>query len=210
MLPITVEVHLLRRCKALLRDERGSYELIQFALILPILVGILYGSFEILKLISIKQSLDAGTYRAARYLSVYHQSYTHYFPPYSNRSADDRSQAERLIRESLLANPFISRDTPVRVITRYFNAIGQEIPAPVDFFCGDMRAALDRQDTNGLIFTVRTQVILPWEASVLGLPLGHVTLGSAHTAFVDCGPWYPRPRTPTPVAALTAVPGAGG
>ena len=203
-----------RRLQALLKDKRGSYELLQFALILPIFVVILYGSFELMKLISIRQTLDAGTYQAARYLSVYHTSYAH--PERVNpRSGDDTLRAERLIWESLQNNAYLTGDPAVRLSVRYFNALGQEIRSPAELSCSDMESALDRQETNGLIFTVRTELLLPWRASVLGVSLGTVTLTSAQTSFVDCGPWVPWPpptatpeptETPTP----TPAPGAGG
>jgi len=188
---------MVRRLKALLKDRKGAYDLIQFALIVPIFVLILYGSFELMKLVSIRQSLDMGTYQAARYLSVYHKFY--YDSRYNRGNVDDTLRAERLIWESLQANPFLSEGTPMQVVIRYFNGAGQEIPTPVDFPCWDIRGSLNRPDTSNLIFSVRTQLTVLWQASVLGLSMGNVTLTSAHTSFVDCGPWYPWPRlTPTP------------
>jgi hypothetical protein len=189
-----------RRLRALLEDETGAYDLIQFALIVPIFVIILYGSFELMKLISIRQSLDSGTYQAARYLSVYHKFY--YDSQYNRGNVDDTLRAERLIWESLQANSFIYEDTPLQVVVRYFNGAGEEIPSPVDFPCWDIRNSLNHPDTSNLVFTVRTQLTLPWQTSVLGLSMGSITLTSAHTSFVDCGPWYPWPRpTPTPTSA---------
>ncbi len=198
---------MFERLRALFRDQRGAYDLIQFALILPIFVVILYGSFELMKLASIRQSLDAGTYQAARYLSVHHKFY--YDHRYNRESVDDTLRAECLIRESLLANSFISTDTPMHIVIRYFNGAGQEIRSPVNFDCVRIKTHLDNPDTSNLVFTVRTQITLPWQASVLGLSLGNVTLTSAHTTFVDCGPWYPPPL-PTPTPVPTPTPGAGG
>jgi len=187
-----------RRLRALLKDKRGSYELLQFALILPIFVVILYGSFELMKLVSIRQSLDAGTYQAARYLSVYHTSYAH--PErVKPRTGDDTLRAVRLIWESLQNNSYLAEDPAVRLSVHYYNALGQEIGSPADLSCSDMESALEDQEQNGLIFTVRTELTLPWKASVLGISLGTVTLTSSQTSFVDCGPWVPwPPPTPTP------------
>ena len=190
---------MLKRVKAFYRDERGSYELIQFVLVLPVVILVLYGSFELMKLASIRQSLEAGAYQAARYLSVYHK---YYVDPHYNRNVDDRMQAERLIRESLLANSYLSRETSMTLIVRYYNGGGQEIASPVEFRCDDaarFEAGLYNPNTTGLVFTLRAWVTFPWKASMLGMPLGNVTLGAAHTAFVDCGPWtQPPPPTPTP------------
>lgn len=197
---------MIARVKRWLEDRRGAYELIQFGLILPTFIIILYGSFEILKLIAIRQSLDTGTYQAARYLSVYHRYYSD--SRYNRGDVDDTLRAERLILESVQANSFISEDMPTHLVIGYFNAAGQEILTPVDFPCWDIRNALDRPDTSNLIFTVRTQLTIPWYTSVLGLSMGNVTLTSAHTSFVDCGPWYPPPReTPTPTPMPTPTVG---
>jgi len=191
---------MLRRVQKWLHDQRGTYELVQFALILPVFIILLYGSFELLKLVSIRQSLDAGTYQAARYLSVYHKIY--YNENYNRPAQDDRLQAERLIWQSLLASPFVSEDTPMYVSIRYFNRDNQELASPVDFPCGQIRESLN--DPN-LVLTVRTQVTLPWKGTVLGLSLGNVTISSAHTVFVDCGPWYPWPvETPQPTPTRLA------
>jgi len=194
---------MLRRLRALRQDQRGTYDLIQFALIIPVFVIILYGSFELWKLISIRQSLDVGTYQAARYMSVYHKYY--FDDKYNRPSADDKLRAERLIWGALQNNSFISPELPIRVAIRYFNGAGQEIYSPVDLDCAQIRGLLANPATSNLIFTVRTQLTLPWQASVLGLSMGNVTLSSTHTSFVDCGPWYPPPG-PTPTPAPTSTP----
>ncbi|GEM_PF-965613 len=198
-------VHRLRR------DRRGSYDLIQFVLILPILVLVLYGSFELMKLASVRQTLEAATYQAARYLSAYHQTYAN---ARYNRTDDDRLQAERLIWESLLSNPYVADAGNVSVIVRYYNGAGQEIASPVTFSCESLGQYVSRPTamdsfSNNLIFTVRTWVTIPWRSSVLGVPFGDVTLTSAHTTFVDCGPWYPpRIVTPTPTSTPSGAPHA--
>jgi hypothetical protein len=199
------------RIKAWLADKRGAYDLIQFALLLPIFVVILYGSFEIYKLVSIRQSLDTGTYQAARYLSVYHKYY--FDSRYNRTDVDHSARAERLIWDSMRANGFVSGNTPLQIAVRYYNGAGQQITTPADFPCKGIRDALSYPDTSGLIFTVRSQATLPWQASVLGIPMGSITLSSAHTAFVDCGPWHPHPPatpTPTPTPTVTPQPAPGG
>ncbi len=198
---------MLSRVKAFRRDRKGAYDLIQFALILPVFILLLYGSFELIKLISIRQSLEAGTYQAARYLSVYHKYY--YDETYNREAADDTLRAEQLLWDSLLANPYLSDVAPLQLDIRYFNGAGQEIATPVDFPCEDIRTALDNPGTSNLIFTVRTRLTVPWQTSLLGLSMGSVTLTSGHTSFVDCGPWFPPPR-PTPTPTPTPTPAAGG
>lgn len=201
MRPLGMRARVLRRLKALLSDQRGAYDLIQLTLIIPIFGILLYGSFEVLKLLSIRQSLDAGTYQASRYLSVYHKFY--YDDKYNRTSANDQLQAERLIWETLIANPFISQDAPPNVVIRYLDHEGREIPPPTDFPCPDIKIL---SDSSQLAFTVRTQMTLPWKTSVLGVPMGDITMVSAHTAVVDCGPWYPPPATPTPTPTIFGWP----
>jgi Flp pilus assembly protein TadG len=185
------------RLRKLAGDRCGAYDLIQFALILPVFVVILYGSFEIYKLISIRQSLSAGTYQAARYLSVYHKYY--YDLRYNRSNADDTARAEQLVWQSLRANGFISDSTPLQLAIRYSDGAGRPISTPVDFPCPSIRDQLNQSGTASLTFTVQATASLPWQSSVLGLPLGTVTLSSRHTSLIDCGPWYPPPPpTPTP------------
>jgi len=200
----------LRRLRALLKDRSGTYQLMQFVLVLPIFVLLLYGSFELMKLASIRQSLETGTYQAARYLSVYHKYYTH--AQYNREDADDTWRARHLIEQSLLSNPYVSPDMPLQLEVSYFDGTGQPIWSPVDFDCAHIRDVLYSADPmhSELVFTIRTQLTIPWEASVFGLYPGDVTVTSSHTSFVDCGPWYPPPipltPTPTPTTAPTPTP----
>jgi Flp pilus assembly protein TadG len=211
---VEVRSKLKNRFHRLLQDRSGSYELIQFVLILPILVTILYGSFELMKLASARQTLEAATYQAARYLSAYHKTYAN---ARYNRPGDDRLQAERLIWESLLSNPYIASADNFSVIVRYYNGAGREIASPVEFSCESLGQYVSSPSSlqlfsNNLVFTVRTWVTIPWKSSVLGLSLGDVTLSSSHTSFVDCGPWYPpyMATTPTPSPTPSGAPHPAG
>jgi len=192
---------MLRHLRALLRDERGAVELIQLALLVPVFITILYGSFELVKVLSIRQSLDAGTYQAARYLSVYHESYVD--SSFNRPLAEDQLRAERLIWESLLGNPFITEDDPPTIVIRYFDRDGVQMASPVNFPCPQIPNNRSLLDDPRMVFTVYAQATVPWRASVLGVTIGTITLTSAHTAFVDCGPWYPWPG---PTATPTATP----
>jgi len=145
------------RLRKLAGDRHGAYDLIQFALILPVFVVILYGSFEIYKLISIRQSLSAGTYQAARYLSVYHKYY--YDLRYNRTGADDTARAEQLVWQSLRANGFISDSTPLQLAIRYSDGAGRPISTPVDFphkneCCGAYLAVKDANITRQMVYTI--------------------------------------------------------
>ncbi|MFQ5342160.1 MAG: TadE/TadG family type IV pilus assembly protein [Anaerolineae bacterium] len=52
-----------------LRDRRGAVA-VQTFMLLPIFVLVVFGGYEILRLLSVKQALHDGTYQAARYLAL--------------------------------------------------------------------------------------------------------------------------------------------
>jgi len=43
--------------------------------VLPLLILLVFGTFEVWRLVSIRQSMERGVYRAARYLSQHHLRY---------------------------------------------------------------------------------------------------------------------------------------
>jgi hypothetical protein len=198
-----------KRWRTFREDRRGAYDVIQFALIVPIFIIILYGSYELLKLVSIRQALDTGTFQAARYLSVYHKYY--YDALYNRVGADDTQQALRLIAQSLDDNPFITAAVQPQLEVHFYNGSGLEISSPVDFDCTHIQGALHDPNNSSLIFTVRAQLRMVWQTSVLGLTLTPLRLTSSHTAVVDCGPWFPPPNpTPTPTPTTVPAPAPGG
>ncbi|MFQ5342161.1 MAG: TadE/TadG family type IV pilus assembly protein [Anaerolineae bacterium] len=60
---------LLNVLRSLRRDDRGD-AIVEFVLVLPIFILMLFGSYEVWKLVHLKQSLEDATIQAARYLSV--------------------------------------------------------------------------------------------------------------------------------------------
>jgi len=80
------------------RDKRGA-TVVTYALLLPILILLILGTFEVWKVISIKQSLNAGTYKAARYLSAN-----------NDRWQDDREKARGIIWRELENNGLLGDD----------------------------------------------------------------------------------------------------
>ncbi len=96
---------------ALMRDKRGSADLIQFVLIVPIFVLIFYGLFEVWRLVSVKGSLRAGTYQAARYLSVNNDRWRY-----------DRAVAAEIIYRELENNSLLDRDEARSLVEIYIPA----------------------------------------------------------------------------------------
>lgn len=113
---------------ALMRDRRGSADLIQFVLILPIFVLIFYGFFEVWRLVSVKQSLHAGTYQAARYLSVNNDRWRY-----------DRAMAVEIVHRELENNGLLGSDGARKLVIyipsrrpgcyKFFN-VGAELDLP--------------------------------------------------------------------------------
>jgi len=146
--------------KALIKGERGSTQVIELVLILPIFVLILYGSFEVWKVVSVKQSLDAAVGRLAQCLRLYHGG------------DDDRDRCESIIRMELGGNNLM--DEPLELTIEYYNASDRQIPDPTDLSCN-------------AIFTVEGKVELPWDIPLVSSG-DNMYLISKHTSFIECEP----------------------
>ncbi|MBM3134058.1 MAG: hypothetical protein FJZ89_01975 [Chloroflexi bacterium] len=153
-----------------LRDQRGAVDLIQFALILPIMILIIFGSYEIWRLVSVKQSLYAGTYQAARYVSL----------NYLIDGPAVQAVADEIIVKELTNNALLSGDTGLQSIE--YTPAGLAGLRPYQFF------------------RIRTTLRLPWPVIIPFLPTQpSITLVEQQTSFVEAGPtrFLPTP-TPTP------------
>jgi len=125
---------------ALVRDKRGSI-LIQTVIILPILVLVVFGGFEVWKVMSVKQSLTSGTSEAARYLS---------FNP------EGKGEAEGIIYKELLNNDLIDATLRLDLEIRYYDASDMQIGDPNSLPCG-------------ALFSVETELRLPWTINIPGI-----------------------------------------
>jgi len=133
---------------ALVKDKRGAI-LVQTMVILPIFILIVFGGFEVWKVMSVKQSLTSGTSEAARYLSFNHR-----------RGSDDRNIAEGIIYKELRNNDLIGNTSFVLDIRYYelsddLELVGP-IPDPTTLPCWTM-------------FRVETELTLPWTIIIPGL-----------------------------------------
>jgi len=145
--------------KALIRSERGSTQIIEFALILPILVLILYGSFEVWKVVSVKQSLDAAVGRLAQCLRLYHAD------------DDDISRCECITWMALGGSCFT--DKPLELSISYYE--------------GDNPYPTNLPRTCNAIFAVEGKVKLPWDIPFVSSG-DNMYLTSKHTSFIECEP----------------------
>ncbi len=126
---------------ALVRDKRGSI-LIQTVFILPILVLVVFGGFEVWKVMLVKQSLTSGTSEAARYLSF-------------NPDRKDEAE-ENIIYEELLNNDLIDDTLRLDLEIRYYDASGMRIGDPNILPCW-------------ALFSVETELRLPWTINIPGI-----------------------------------------
>jgi hypothetical protein len=153
-----------------LRDQRGAVDLIQFALILPIMILIIFGSYEIWRLVSVKQSLYAGTYQAARYVSLYYVQV--------NNPALVQATANAMIVQELANNALLSGNSGLQSIE--YTPEGLSGLRPYQFF------------------RIRTTLRLPWPVIIPFLPTRpSITLVEQQTSFIEAGPTRALP-TPTP------------
>jgi hypothetical protein len=130
-----------------LKDKRGAI-LVQTVVILPILVLVVFGGFEVWKVMSVKQSLTSGTAEAARYLS---------FNP------DGKDEAEEdIIYEELLNNDLVG-DTPFSSLDiKYYYGVS-------DTRIWDPATVLPNLPCEA-IFSMETELRrLPWDITIPGL-----------------------------------------
>lgn len=132
---------------ALVRDKRGAI-LVQAILFLPIFILIVVGSFEVWKVMSVKQSLTSGTSEAARYLS---------FNPEGKREAE-----EDIIYKELLNND-LAGDTPFSSLNiKYYYGVS-------DTRIWDPATVLPNLPCEA-IFSMETELTrLPWDITIPGL-----------------------------------------
>ncbi|MGD9029277.1 MAG: pilus assembly protein [Anaerolineae bacterium] len=190
------------RCSGLLEDKRGSVDLVQLVLVLPIFVLLLYGSFEVWKVVSVKQSLGAATYQCARCRSVYNDCNG------VSNITEDNFNCEWVLLNELADNSFIDWEDLVGIEIRYRDerrnvicvvAMDQTF-RPYRRSCPEDPARLDRNEK----FSVEAELFLPWPIffsslfSQGGEASESVTLSARHRSYIECGPrWRPTP-TPTP------------
>jgi len=188
----------------LISDTRGSTELIQFVLVLPVFVLILYGSFEIWKIVSVRQAMGAAAYQTARCRSIYNECRD----VTSIQSPDvviggDNYRCEWVLLHELINNSFVDREDLRGAEIRYRDPRGDLLcvvfvdqhlrPFTYDAICPVDPTTLGRNAK----FDVELAMFLPWPIIIPGLPTENPTMVVRHRGYIECGPrWRPTP-TPT-------------
>ena len=127
----------------LVKDKKGTI-LVQTVVMLPLLILVVIGGFEVWKVMSVRQSLTSGTSEAARYLSF-------------NPEGKDEAEEEIIYKE--LSNNDLIGDTPLNpndLVIKYYNASGGPINDPASLSCGEK-------------FSVKATLTLPWDITIPGL-----------------------------------------
>jgi hypothetical protein len=189
----------------LLQDRTGSIDLLQFVLVLPIFVLILYGSFEVWKIVTVRQAIGAAAYQAARCRSIYNRcnDVESIRPPTVIEDGDDY-RCEWVVLHELANNGFVDEEDLLGAEIRYRDtdgdllcvvAVDQHLrPYTNDAMCPRDPTSLGRNTK----FDVEVAMFLPWPIIIPDRPSRSPTLVARHRTYIECGPrWQPTP-TPTP------------
>jgi hypothetical protein len=170
-------------------DERGA-ELVEFAMLLPILVGLFWIIFEARQLSSLRDDLRTATAQAARFVTAYivPPADEVYFPrlPYvpgtEPRTLEIRNRAEQIIRESLASKRGILGDVLI-VRIDWYEILDPQIPDwrgnSIPLGSADPLANLGPNDH----FAMRVQVDVPWRTILFGV--GGSTQSDYNLTLVD-------------------------
>jgi hypothetical protein len=191
-----------RRVRDWVSDQWGS-ALIEFLLVLPLFLTLIFGSFVVWKIVSARQTLASGTYQAARYLSVEGRFLD--YDPDPDDDPDDWQDAARVIIVRELENNSLLRPLPQPVIT--IESLNPPSPpkCPTEDAVNDPMSHLE-----DALFTIRTEIILPWPVRIPFLDPETITLVEKRTSYIECKPILaPAPTpgpTPTPTPTPTPIP----
>ena len=165
----------------LVRDKRGT-SFLTYVLTLPAFILLIFGALQVWRIISIKQSLHVGTYQTVRCLSLY-----------DSRNAT-KAGCESLLHATLANNGLIG-DIPASSLgITYYDNRGVVIPDPTQ------SAYVDE---CGEVFSMHTELALPWSVVVPFLPARDMILHERKSSYIECtrGGWAP-PSEGTPITPL--------
>ncbi|MBI3943813.1 MAG: pilus assembly protein [Chloroflexi bacterium] len=169
-------------------DEQRGDTLIEFMLILPIVLMLVIGGFEIWRVINVKESLRSATYNAARYLSL--QGIVD--DQLINNPDNWRSAATYVVFQDLSQNTFVDRGAMLSSLSirieRPCNTPGQ---CPTEFLpsCpGDeaTNPAIARERMGASMFRVQSAVDIPWITYIPFVGGGRLTLVENAISYLEC------------------------
>jgi hypothetical protein len=170
------------------RDVKGAGNPIEFALVLPVFLLLLFGTYQVWEIASIKESLDRGVLQAAEYWSTCLRESS------VNSSVYTRT-AERIIQAELSHNATLRYRAekslnPLTLQIRYYRYDVEhaqrrwEITNPAQL--GDFET-----------FLIEARLWIPWEIHIPLLPQQNFSVRTSHLAFTERPYQWPTP-VPTP------------
>jgi hypothetical protein len=164
----------------LLRDRRGV-SLVTYMLIMPLFILIIFGALQVWRIISIRQSLHVGTYQTVRCLSMYDSRQT------------TRAGCETLLLTTLADNGLIDDATASAVRIAYYDSEGRVIGDPT------LSSGVDE---CGEVFSMETELTLPWSVVIPYLPARDMTLHERKSSYIECPSGWSPITEGTPVTPL--------
>jgi hypothetical protein len=168
------------------RDNRGI-SAISYIFILPLFILVVFGIFEMYKVVAVRQSFHLGVYKAAHTLSWEGPSY-----PLSHAhrwEAAAAGRAKGIIATELVANPLFPPGHTAESLQRSSILRVQVLIEPGRRgSVGDM----------GWLFTVRAEVAIPRLTGLLNP--GPLTFTERQASYIQhgTGPWVPWEELPEP------------
>jgi len=156
------------------KDKRGA-SVVTYMFILPLFVLLAFGTFEIFKVMSVRQSLSLGAYKAARHLSAFGRTWlTPTSPAFSWENAA-RETATEIIDQELKGNDFLPQTFQLRVQV-VIDSQGRASPSRL-----------------GWLFTVRAELVVPDLIRLPPLKFGTITLVERQVSYIEglSGDWIP-------------------
>jgi hypothetical protein len=156
-------------------DQRGA-TLVTYALILPLLILLIFGSFAVWRIMVIRQTLFVGTYKSVWELSRQARELGLDDPESWWRIADS------IIREEVEGNHLIESGYALNVVV----TLPLELACPPSYL----------RPLDDILFTVRANLSLPTPIHIPYLDPLNLTLTEQQTGLVEC----PREWKGTPPA----------
>lgn len=159
-------------------QERGA-STISYAILLPFFLLLLFGAYQLWKVVALRQGLNRATYLAARYISEAHP-----YPTSASalqRTAQEQIEA-KLDEEGFFVQYFEGMRYRLRVVVDTDPARGHPVERP--------------DGTNSILFEVRAEMEIPL-LDLPPLPVTHLTLTSRHLGTFQHHDYDLKSKRPT-------------
>jgi hypothetical protein len=171
-----------RQLRKVLREEQGV-STVTYVLLLPLFVLLVFGSLQIWRIISIKQSLHVGTYQSVRCISMYDSRNT-------TLAGCESLLKTKLAQDGLLDEGTYTLDIDYRGVEKNGEYVLPHNDPTIDLpQCGDA-------------FRMKVRLALPWSIVIPYLPARDMTLREWKTSYIECSTGWSPISEETPVTPL--------